>query len=260
MDHHPIVLQQGVQPAAVLELRDQAEVVGQLGPWQADVLRQLAHQQEGAASHLGAQDVDAQHHRGQEGLHQREYGHHGAFPGARLAHQQVAQHRGPKGPEQERTLLALPKATGDVAQRHFRVAVLPYIVVLEPVVEQHYEQRGHNAHHGKRLHTVGGARHGAPSGIAGARMQHVGHHRQQGAGEREEGEDMSELPCPGVLTDVLDGTVHGADGGSEDQKIRRSEDQTISKLRCLSAPIGRPLKEPLKRIVQSNSHPRHSII
>ena len=207
MDGHPIVLQQRVQAAAVRELRDALQVVGQDGPGQADVLRQLADQQEGTAADAEIAEVHAQEHGGQEGLHQREDGHHRGLPVAGLPDQDVAQHHMPEGPQEEGPFLTLPEAGEDVAQRHRAVAVLPHVVVLEPVVQQHGEEHRDDAQHGHRMQPEPAPPKALPPAVVPPHGRAIGHQCQQRAHEAQDGQHMPELSCPGVLTHVRDGLV-----------------------------------------------------
>jgi ligand-binding sensor domain-containing protein len=79
-------------------------------------------------------------------LREREDRQHGAFPFLGAEDQDVPQHHVPEGEQQERTFLAFPETARDVAQRHGRVAVLPHIIELVPMVEEHHEQRDDDPH------------------------------------------------------------------------------------------------------------------
>ena len=207
MDGHPVVLQQRVQTAAVRELRDALQVVGQGGPGQADVLGHLTDQQEGTAADANVPEVDAQEHGGQEGLHQREHGHHRRLPFPCLPDQDVAQYHVPEGPEEKGPFLPLPETGEDVAQRHGPVAVLPHVVVLEPVVQQHDEEHRDDAQHGHRMQPEPAAGQPRPGAVSTACGGAIGHQGEQSAHQAQNGQHMPELSRPGVLTHVRDGLV-----------------------------------------------------
>ena len=207
MDGHPVVLQQRVKTAAISELRDALQVVGQGGPRQADVLRKLADQQEGTAADADLAEVNAQQHGGQEGLYQREDGHHRCLPVPCLPDQDVAQYHVPEGPEEKGPFLPLPETGEDVAQRHGPVAVLPHVVVLEPMVQQHDEEHRDDAQHGHRMQPEPASSKPFPYTVVASYGRAVGHQCQQGAHEAQDGQHMPEMSCPGVLTHVRDGLV-----------------------------------------------------
>ncbi len=57
----------------------------------------------------------------------------------------------PECPEQKTTFLSFPKAGKNIAHWHFGIRMLPHIMILEEVIEQHVKQGADNSQNARSV-------------------------------------------------------------------------------------------------------------
>ncbi len=157
MNHHPIVLQQGIEPLAITEGRNAHEVVAHLRPRQANVIREFANQDEGRGPQFEITEVDAQKHGSKEKLDERQGEEGAVFPGFGGPNQDPTQDHMPGQPKEETAFLAFPKTGGNVLHGHIQRAVAPYIVKFEPMIKQGNKKHRNRTQHPDGMQSVGPA-------------------------------------------------------------------------------------------------------
>jgi len=146
VNHHPVVLEQGVEASAILG----HEVGVHLEHRQ--VGEEVAEQDKRGRTHLHPAQHHAQNHAHQKQLHAAEYGHHGGFPLAVEAHDAETQHHLPENPEQKRAFLTFPETGNHVLHRQVVRAVAPGVIILVAVRVNDVEQAHNHRHDGRAVH------------------------------------------------------------------------------------------------------------
>ncbi len=147
MYRHPVILQKRIQSPAV----KRRQIIGKLHERHVAHGFMFAKEYKRIAAYfiLGGRQLNhnAQNHGNQEYLHQ----HHGKHDGCTPFLSGKKQHRGenhmPEHPKQETSLLPFPEAGKNIFHLHGRIAVLPYVMVFEPVIKEQKKKQTDDGQH-----------------------------------------------------------------------------------------------------------------
>src|SRR5579872_5814023 len=188
MDRHPVILQQGIETLAILELRE-AKVICALHKRQVHGPIHLPGKDKRIEADLITEEIHSDDHRGEANMNEADHGHDRAFPFTGLADEDQAEYPDPDRPKQKTSLLRLPNARKKILQGHRPARMFPGKVVFEKMVRYDIDDGQQYAEDRCNVDVESAPRHPSPTlfffGLPGSRRPEESVNGDQCSAEEE---------------------------------------------------------------------------